>query len=655
MGKLFRILQYVILLSGFHPRLLFAQNHSLKDTSMVMDYLVIADTHLDQDRIDSATHYCLKAGQLARALKYKKGIADYISYYIPVLNRQGKYNEALAIALESLEICQTIGNNSLTAQAYNNLGNQYQYLGDLKSAATHYLNSLIFSEGTDTPQRRQRYNNNLASVFLQLEDKNKSYYYAEKSYQMAMQNQDSLGIASSLVNLALSEALNEKYDDAIGHLDQVLKLGQALKDDSYVLDALINKADVQSQKKNYHTSLQLYQRSVQVLKNYPVPDYELYVYWGLAQNHFHLRQYKEANDYLLKSIAVGKAINALQELRKIYLLGSEINEKMNQNAAALDFRKQYEVLNDSLIGIETRQEIHKLEIEYQTSLKEKAIADQQLIIANNNLEIQKKDKFIFLSSTIAIFLLSAIVNFILIYRNKQRTHAEKLKLLQKRNELQVLNAMIEGEEKERSRLAKELHDGVGGILSASKMHLSIIRDEEQMGPRLALLENIVSLLDQASQEIRTIAHNLSPNILLMYELDVAISNFCQRISNTGLNVEYYFLGEMPKLNNRFKLVVYRAVQELLNNVIKHAKADHVLVQLSQHDNILSLTVEDSGIGFSKNVSKGIGLVNLREKIKDLNGQLTIDSEPAKGTTVHLEFDITAFKENPVFEPSSVES
>ena len=637
------------------PGKLMAQASVPGDTAQVMAYLAVSDQHYYAERMDSAAHYCLKAGELARKLNYKRGIAEFVSYYIPVLNRQGKYQEALGLALESLEVCKSLGDNSMLAMAYNNLGNQHQYLGDLKSSATNYLNALIFSESADTPQRRQRYSNNLASVFLQLEEKDKSYYYASKSYKLALETQDSIGMASSLVNLALSEVLNEKFEDALAHLDKVFVLGKALEDDSYVLDALINKADVYSKMKKYPAALQLYKRSFAVLKDYPVPDYELYVYWGLAQNYFHLGQYEAANDYLVKSINVANDLQALQELSKLYLLGSEINEKTNRHPAALEFRKQYEALNDSLVGVETRQNIHRLEIEYQTSQKEKAIADQQLVIAKNNLDIAKKDRFIFLWSAIAVFLLSAILIFVIVYRNKQRLNAEKIQLLSKQNELQVLNALIEGEEKERSRLARELHDGVGGILSASKMHLSIIQDEAGAPRWSDHLSNISAMLDQASQEIRTIAHNLFPDILLMHDLNVALGNYCQRMRSSGLNVEYYCLGSVPPLNNRFKLAVYRAVQELINNVIKHSQADHVLVQMSCHQDVLTVVVEDNGIGFDQQNTTGIGLLSLRDKVRHLDGKLLIDSAPGKGTTVQMEFELKPAKAPSVIEHSTVNS
>lgn len=611
------------------------------DTSKVMAYLALSDKHYYADRMDSAEYYCIKAGKLARSLDFKYGIAESISYYIPVLNRQGKYKEALALALESLEVCKTMDNRSMLAMAYNNVGNQNQYLGDLKSSATNYLNALIFSEGVDAPERRMRYSNNLASVFLQLEDKSKSYYYAKKSFQLASATSDSVGTASVLVNLALSEVLNEKLDDAIRHLDQVYALGKALGDESYVLDALINKADVHAQRKEYRKALELYQRSFQVLKTYPVPDYQLYVYWGLAQNNYHVGKYTAAQQHLTTAIGIAKEIQALQELTKLYLLGSEIHEKKVEHSQALALRKQYELLNDSLIGAETQKNIHQLEIEYQTAQKEKAIADQELVIARNRLEIERKDKSILLWSTVAVVLLSAIVVFVILYRSKQRRNAEKLELLRRQNELEVLNALVEGEEKERSRLARELHDGVGGILSASKMHLSIIEEDAQQSFQI---KNVSSMIDQAAQEIRTIAHNLFPDILLANDLNVVLANFCGRMRSAGLNIDYYCLGSIPHLNNRLKLIIYRAVQELVNNAMKHASAEHVLVQISFHDDLMTIVVEDDGKGFDSQAGKGMGLLNLETKMKNLDGQLTIESTPGRGSSIQMEFKVRTLSE-----------
>jgi signal transduction histidine kinase len=623
------------------PFSVFAQTSA--DTMKVKELLLHSDTHYYNGDLDSAAWYCVKAGNLAKKTKYDLGFADYVSHYIHILNRQGRYAEALELTLEAIEVCKRIGDHSGLAAAYNNAANEYQYLGQLKPAATHYLNALIFSEG-DKSLVKQRYTNNLASVFLQLEDKEKAYYYADKGLKLARENGDSVGIASSLVNFALSEIMNKKFDAAEAHLREVMELGKGLKDDSYVLDAYINLGDLENQKGNYSAALIHYNAAAEVLKSYPSDDYELYVQWGLASNSFHLARFNKAKAYLEKSIELAKLLGGLQELRKLYLLGSQIQEKTGNYNAALQYRKMYESLNDSLINAETRQTIHTLEIQHQTSLKEKQIAEQKLALAESNLRIESKDKWLFLSTSIGIALLSVTVLGVVYFRNRQRKLSEEMKLMEKQHHIQELTARMDGEEKERARLARELHDGVGGLLSATRMHASSGHLTADANAKSKIdRERVLSLLDQASREIRNIAHNLSPDIVVSQGLDTAIRQFCNRLSTDTLQIECFVLGDPTTLDARSTLTVYRIVQELTNNVVKHANASHALVQVSVHDEVVLISVEDNGVGYDASRDPGIGLLNLRSRIEERNGTMAIDSSPNKGTVVNIELKVVEYQ------------
>lgn len=623
--------------------------YSKSDSIKVQEYLAKSDKLYYEEKIDSSIYYCLQARALAQRVGYKRGMADFISSYLPILNRQGKYNEALALAKEGIRICHEIGNKVLISVAYNNAANDYQYLGDFKSAARDYLNALVFVANTGDTWKEQRYSNNLASVFLQMEELDKSLHYAKKSYDLALQNKDSAGMASSLVNLSVNELKSGKLEDATRHLAEVAKLGEALDDYSYVLDSYLTQADVEFRRNKPRSSLAYYTKCLEVLKQYPSPDYELYVFWGFANAHHQLNDDRQAHAYVERSITLAKELGVLDELRKIYPLASEINEKMGRLDLALDYRKKYETLNDSLLNAGTQQTIHTLETEYRTAEKEKDLAEQKLIIARKEADIQKKDKAIFLSTTIAVGLLSLMIISFLVYKNRQRANREHIKLLEKQNEVNVLSANMEGQEKERSRLARDLHDGVGGVLSAAKMHLSI-------APADGNISEAMTMLDQAAQEIRTIAHNLSPNMILVQELDTVFREFCNRVKSAQLAVDYYVMGAMPKLEPAFKLGVYRAFQEIMNNVIKHSRATHVMVQISVNDDLLMLTVEDNGIGFDTTTTSGNGLINLQNRVRELRGHIEIASTLNKGTTVQLDFDLQPYqvKENQPIAPAEQE-
>ena len=606
-----------------------------KDTVLVWELLIKGEAFL-HTHLDSAAFYILQAEKIADHLEYKKGYLDFASSYIQVLNRQGKYAEALQLSQKALDVAQTLQNKSFMAVAYNNISHQYTSLGNLELALKNELEALKIAEELEDSVLIRKLTNNLASTFLDMRDKEKSYMYAKKAYTLALQLKDSIGIASGLVNLANSEVINEKYEEAEAHLNELLQLAGQIKDPSYELDALINLAHIQSELKNYQKALDYHKKGLRILENYAVPDYILYIHWGLAETYFNLGLFDEADTYLAKSLEMGTSLDALKELRYMYLLGADIKEQKSELADALAFRKKYEVLNDSILGEETRKNMQKLEIEYEMAEKEREIAQQQLQIARSSLQIQAKNKWIIMTVAAIVALILLLILMYVVYLNKRKRALEKLKLLEKEKEIKVLEAMIQGEEKERSRLAKELHDGVGGILSASKMHLSIFknRTEDQE------LQQGLSLIDTASSEIRNIAHNLAPEFLVKYGIDKALDAFCERVSNRKLQVLYYRYGEVPPLELNFQMAVYRIVQELINNAMKHSQAGQAVVQMNIHEQTMHITVEDNGKGLSAENTQGIGLMNLRSRVAAMNGGMEIDSRAGEGTSILLEFDMS---------------
>jgi tetratricopeptide (TPR) repeat protein len=230
-----------------------------KDTALVLPLLYKGEAFLQTD-LDSAAFYMLQAEAIAHQLEYKKGYLDFASTYIQVLNRQGKYAEALQLSQKALDVAQTLQNKSFMAVAYNNISHQYTSLGNLELALKNELEALKIAEELEDSVLIRKLTNNLASTFLDMRDKEKSYMYAKKAYTLALQLKDSIGIASGLVNLANSEVINEKYEEAEAHLNELLQLAGQIKDPSYELDALINLAHIQSELEDYQKALDYYKK-----------------------------------------------------------------------------------------------------------------------------------------------------------------------------------------------------------------------------------------------------------------------------------------------------------------------------------------------------------------------------------------------------------
>lgn len=207
-------------------------------------------------------------------------------------------------------------------------------------------------------------------------------------------------------------------------------------------------------------------------------------------------------------------------------------------------------------------------------------------------------------------------------------------------EMQLMQALMEGEEKERSRIARDLHDGVAGMIAAARMQFTALSSSVASVLESKAYIHGMDLLEHASVQVRRTSHNLMPEILLENGLDRALQRYCANISNDALQLAFLSVGTIRQQDPSFELALYRIAQELINNIIRHAGATQALVQLSQHEKVLTLTVEDNGSGFSpQSLTGGTGLASIRKRVEALNGQMEIGSSKNTGTQVYLEFEL----------------
>jgi len=238
-----------------------------------------------------------------------------------------------------------------------------------------------------------------------------------------------------------------------------------------------------------------------------------------------------------------------------------------------------------------------------------------------------------------------------IFRNRQllakqqdELQQQQIRELQKDKQLIAVDAMLKGQEEERSRLAKDLHDGLGGLLSGVKFSLSNMKDNLIVTPdNMAVFERSLDMLDTSIKELRRVAHNMMPEMLSKFGLDEALREYCNTVNTTGIvTIKYQSVGMENRLEKPTEIIIYRIIQELLNNILKHAVASEALVQLIRENDRLNIVVEDNGKGFDKAIieeSKGAGWASIRSRVEYLKGQLDIHSQPEKGTLVNMEFKV----------------
>ncbi len=244
------------------------------------------------------------------------------------------------------------------------------------------------------------------------------------------------------------------------------------------------------------------------------------------------------------------------------------------------------------------------------------------------------NKWIILAVALIITLVILWVSGRLISQQKRKTTASE-------QANRLLEAQLKGEETERARTARELHDGVASILSAAKLHIHAAGNDTTAPGNL-----IGELIETAVQEIRNISHNLAPEAVLNDGFAQAVQEFCRRVNHPGLQLDCYVVGPLPELDKPAALLLYRIIQEAITNTVKHASASACIVQLAGDGSRLAVTIEDNGIGFDpKQVEPtGIGLQNLSSRLRLLQASHEIRSTPGDGTSIYIEIDTAHAKQ-----------
>ncbi len=245
--------------------------------------------------------------------------------------------------------------------------------------------------------------------------------------------------------------------------------------------------------------------------------------------------------------------------------------------------------------------------------------------------------FIVLASVIFLVFITGLFLFIYQYR-------KRVIMFENEKQLLALAGILKGQEEERSRMAKDLHDGLGGMLSGIKLNLSAMQGNLIVSEKdTQLFSKSIVQLDNAITEMRRVAHNMMPEALLKFGLAEAIQDYCDGINESNMvKMKFTQLASQQTMEKSVEVALYRIIQELSNNAIKHAAAQNIFIQIDTHEKGISLTVEDDGKGFNTThlaTIKGAGLQNVQARIDYLKGSLDIDSAPGKGTSVNIEIPL----------------
>ena len=318
--------------------------------------------------------------------------------------------------------------------------------------------------------------------------------------------------------------------------------------------------------------------------------------------------------------------------------------------AAYEWAAKYIVLSDSLYEAKFQNDIIEFEKKYNNAENQKKISLLQAANEKAALTSRNNKLWAWLFGGFSVFLLALAILGWLYYRNTRKLAAQKdvsyqqqLAAISQQQQLKLAGALLQGEERERKRMAGDLHDGLGGMLAGVKINLSRLSPASKEDAFAKDLPVIINQLDKSVNELRRIARNLMPESLLNSGLETALKEICESFTSPELSVDFQAYNIEKDITQDMQVTIFRLVQELLTNAVRHAGATEILVQCSQNENIFYITVEDNGKGFLTSqvgTGKGIGLTNVKNRVDYLKGTLDIESAPGAGTTINIEFHVS---------------
>jgi two-component system NarL family sensor kinase len=510
---------------------------------------------------------------------------------------RGNHAVALKIYLEALAIAENAKLPEQIALACNEIGTLFKKNKDLEKSLAYYSRGLKEAVLINNNAQIANSHNNIGLVY---EEKG-NYQAALKEYQKSLvyyqKAKDKLGQSYSLEYIGYVFGLMKNYNLAVENLHQSLALRREVKDNYGIAICLIELTEINRDKKDY----------------------------------------KAAILYAKEAIVFCKQINYPDMLQNGYLLLSQIYEAQQDFAKAYQAHQTFVLVKDSIFNATKSKQISELQTKYETKQKE-----QKIILLNNENTIQKlkvsqREGLIIMISVGFIFFVFMAYLLYSRYKLKQETRLRDEVI--KQQDL-ATKAVLNAEENERKRISGELHDGLGQMFSAVKMNLSALAEDVDFKNANGknMFDKTLDLVDESCKEVRSISHQMAPNVLLKSGLTAAVRDFISKIDARKLKINLETFGLQERLDQNIETVLYRVIQETVNNVIKHAGANSLDIQLTKDLDGINAMIEDNGKGFdATQIEKfeGIGLKNIKTRVEYLKGSVDFSSTPGAGTLVAI--------------------
>jgi two-component system NarL family sensor kinase len=529
------------------------------------------------------------------------------------------------------------------------LGSIYHQQGDFATALGMYLPAEEITTRNNEYSSLREVLSKIGDCYLKLNQFDTAGIYARKNL-MIVENLNN-PYDKAAVYIDYGNWLNEtnKYEEGLKYYDKAGQLLEKANDQGLYHTYYYNYGFLLSRKGKYAESLGYYEKAYNAALNSGVIFDQIDARYKTGLMNYYLKNYEVSSVILKEALSKASIIKSTILRRDILdVLSCLENDRKNYHQAFDYLNKYIDAAND-VSSEEARKQMNFVNAKYKARERTFEIEKLETEKEVEDATIRQRNATVFALSVILLISLIAVFS---IYRNfkktreisrqKARIQEQRIHELEQERQIIALNSTLQGEETERSRLARDLHDGLGGLLSGLKLTLMNMKGNAIITQEaLDLYDHALGLLDTSIKELRHVAHNLMPETLFRFGLRQTLSDFCEGVSNTGLKVSFVFYGVERRYDEKLEIATYRIVQELVNNAMKHSEASEIAVQLISDEDRLSISVQDNGKGIdihSTSQSSGKGLANIRSRVASFGGHFDLTSEHGKGTEATIEFN-----------------
>lgn len=499
------------------------------------------------------------------------------------------------------------------------LGREYFNQGNFPQAMKHFIRSLKLAEKIGDKHSIGAENNNISAVYFEIGKKEPAIQHAQKAIKIFSQLKDKIALANAYNSLA--NAYYSAYEDSLAfvYFQKTIPLRKAAGDSIGLVAAYKNLGmayyDLDSTAKaiqNLKLSLLYSQKLKDTLESFATVT-------AITQFYTYNKQLDSAEVYFKEYLPLVNRISSYHRLKYFYYSLAAFQEDKGDYKGAVASLKLFQQYSDSVINIESNAQIQELQTRYDTEKKEIRIKNQQ-----RSLEEERRTRYI-------LFALFAVIVLVMLFFIFWLRGRQKLKIKDVIHEQQemVLRKIIEAQELERSRIAKELHDGIVQDLTVLKMNARLGEG--------GLAYSFTGDLDKIIKELRELSYQMMPVALQQLGLEKALEElFFKSFTSNNIAYEFSCFDLDERLPEKIEVSLYRICQELINNTLKHAGATFVSVVLNKKQDYLSLVFEDNGKGFEiEKIKRGIGLDSLSSRIEYIKGKIEFDSDENAGTRAFI--------------------